>query len=648
MRARTAQSPPARARRGAGRALDVALLIAVAATSPTARRPTPTDACSLDGRAELAWTGPLAVTPAVAETRGGAPTPDELAGEWTGTAVITTARSPMRPVEQAMAPYLGVSRDVEATASAASAGATFTFGGKGSAWSCPFALAGGTLTCATQVNGYRMTMTGALTRAGGALRVSGAWTASQPMITLRGSWSLTKPATDVEIELLHPAGRSPKVFTSGWLFGARCVRAKGTPAEADLSAEVEWGGTATFTPARGTPVRPRFATAGTNKLTLTCGGAKKTFVIETVRTTRFAHLGHRAHAPADAHGCLACPHSPTGPIVQGSPSVLVDGLPAARSGDYGMHAPCCGGNMFRIAGGNEEGVLIDGRPAATLGALTLHCGGRGNIIEGSAGGNEPPSPPEPAGGGFFGVPSPQTAPGRAPTPPPRAAASSTGEPPVSAGVKLDPPAIEDVRGGESPTLRAEASAARIVRSTPEGAASPAAAIAILPSSEITRQADGAIRLARGAIVVTTLPPAKQLVVTDAGTIELGSQARIALVDEVVDVALLAGSATLRPRRGPEVRLAAGQSVRFSATGATAPPATMSPPDVSDAVRALVDPTKAAAPTAPARDLRALLGDWRLWLALGAGVAVGAALLAAVVIALAGRRRPTSRGAPPAR
>ena len=488
MGARSAPVAAERARRAAKRALDLALLAALVATAPTVppgRSPNP-DACALRRGEGVGWTGPLAVTLARAEARGGAPTPDELAGEWAGTAAITAARSPMKAVEQGVAPYLGVARDVEAKASASSAGATFTFGGEGGAWSCPFTLSGSVLSCAAQVNGYRMTMTGTVSRSGGALRVSGAWSASQPMITLTGSWSLAKAATDVELELLHPAGRSPKVFTSGWLFGARCVRAKGTPAEADLSAEVEWGGTATFTPARGTPVRPRFATAGTNKLTLACGGAKKTFVIETVRTTLFARLGHQAHAPADAHGCPACPHSPTGPIVQGSPSVLVDGLPAARSGDYGMHASCCGGNMFRIAGGNAEGVLIDGRPAATLGALTLHCGGRGHIVQGSAGGNEPPSPPEPGGGGFFGVPSVRATPARAPTPTPATSASASAEPPVSTGVRLDEQAIEDVRGADSPTLRTEASATRIVRSTPEGAGSPAAAIAILPSSEITR------------------------------------------------------------------------------------------------------------------------------------------------------------------
>ena len=149
-------------------------------------------------------------------------------------------------------------------------------------------------------------------------------------------------------------------------------------------------------------------------------------------------------------------------------------------------------------------------------------------------------------------------------------------------------------------------------------------------------------------MVTTLPPAKQLVVTDAGTVELGSQARLALVGGAVDVALLAGSATIRPRRGPELRLTAGQSVRFTGEGAAAPPVTMSPPDVSDAVRALVAPATSPAPAGPTPDLRAVLDDWRLWFVLGAGVAGGAAVLSVVVIALSRRRRATSGGARPAR
>lgn len=639
-----ARQDPTRAR-AARRRLGLGVLLAVFATARPGEPTPPTDTCVLGATSSAGWMGPLAVTPAFADTRpsspGGPPRPDELAGEWTGTVTITSARSPMKPVEQAMIPYLGVARDLAPEASASSGGATFAFGD--GSWRCPFILSGSTLTCTTQVNGYRMTMTGAVTRAGSALRVTGTWNASQPMITLSGSWTMLHAASDVELELLYLAGRSPKVFTSGWLFGARCVRGKGTPTETDLSAEVAWGGTATFTPARGTPVRPRFATVGANKLTLTCAGAKRTFVVETVQTARFAHLGHRASAPADAHGCPACPHPTAGPIVQGSPTVLIDGFPAARAGDAGVHAACCGGNFFRIAGGNNDGVLIDGRPAVIVGARTLHCGGEGRIIEGSLGGNEPPSPTEASGGGFFGMPGPKAPAARTPTPP-RASATTTTtrEPPTSADVRLDAPPIEDVRGTTSATLRTEPGTTRVVRNTPDGAASPAAAIALLPSSELIRQPDGAIRLERGGLVVTTLAPAKQLIVTDSGTIELGSQARIALVAGGVDVALLAGSATLRPRRGPELRLTAGQSVQFASSGVKAGPTTMSPVDLGDAVAALVEPSKATPPAATEGGLRALLTDWRLWLALGVAALVGLALVGGLVLALGGGRKPRRR------
>ena len=71
-----------------------------------------------------------------------------------------------------------------------------------------------------------------------------------------------------------------------------------------------------------------------------------------------------------------------GPIVTGSPTVLLNGLPAARVGDHGIHAACCGPNNYTIASGDES-VLIDGRPAAHKDSLTQHCGGAGKITMGS-------------------------------------------------------------------------------------------------------------------------------------------------------------------------------------------------------------------------------------------------------------------------
>ena len=53
-------------------------------------------------------------------------------------------------------------------------------------------------------------------------------------------------------------------------------------------------------------------------------------------------LGDGANTPGDAHGCPGCPHPATGPAIQGSPHVNVNGLPALRVGDTGIHAACCG------------------------------------------------------------------------------------------------------------------------------------------------------------------------------------------------------------------------------------------------------------------------------------------------------------------
>ncbi|MFH2065239.1 MAG: PAAR domain-containing protein [Pseudomonadota bacterium] len=90
-------------------------------------------------------------------------------------------------------------------------------------------------------------------------------------------------------------------------------------------------------------------------------------------------MGSIAHCPNDAHGCPACPHPVRGPIQSGSPYVLIEGKPAARVGDSGIHAACCGPNTFMITTGDPN-VLIDGKPAARLGDQTKHCGGVGKIV----------------------------------------------------------------------------------------------------------------------------------------------------------------------------------------------------------------------------------------------------------------------------
>lgn len=93
-------------------------------------------------------------------------------------------------------------------------------------------------------------------------------------------------------------------------------------------------------------------------------------------------LGDKSQAQVDAHGCPACPHNVTGPAIIGSPDVLVNHRPALRMGDSGIHAACCGPNIWVAAQGSAT-VLINFRPAHRLGDLDIHCGGPGRLIEGS-------------------------------------------------------------------------------------------------------------------------------------------------------------------------------------------------------------------------------------------------------------------------
>jgi uncharacterized Zn-binding protein involved in type VI secretion len=66
-----------------------------------------------------------------------------------------------------------------------------------------------------------------------------------------------------------------------------------------------------------------------------------------------ARLGDKAKVDQDAHGCPACPHPGVGPIVAASTNVLVNDRGAARLDDIGIHAACCGPNTFKIAKGSN-------------------------------------------------------------------------------------------------------------------------------------------------------------------------------------------------------------------------------------------------------------------------------------------------------
>lgn len=95
-----------------------------------------------------------------------------------------------------------------------------------------------------------------------------------------------------------------------------------------------------------------------------------------------ARLGDLAQIEADAHGCPACPHPGTGPIVVGSSNVFTNGKPQARQDDLGIAAPCCGPNNYQISKCSPT-VYVNGKPAARLQDKTKHCGGNGQIIAGS-------------------------------------------------------------------------------------------------------------------------------------------------------------------------------------------------------------------------------------------------------------------------
>ena len=93
-------------------------------------------------------------------------------------------------------------------------------------------------------------------------------------------------------------------------------------------------------------------------------------------------LGDKASVPVDTHGCPACPHPGIGPAINGSPDTLVNGLPALRVDDPGVHAACCGSNLWTATQGSAT-VFINGKPAHRQTDQNRHCGGMGRLIEGS-------------------------------------------------------------------------------------------------------------------------------------------------------------------------------------------------------------------------------------------------------------------------
>lgn len=77
-------------------------------------------------------------------------------------------------------------------------------------------------------------------------------------------------------------------------------------------------------------------------------------------------MGKPAARIADLH---ACPLHGGGPVITGSPNVLIGGLPAATLGDM---CTCVGPPDVIVQG--SFSVLINGKPAARLGDATTHGG----------------------------------------------------------------------------------------------------------------------------------------------------------------------------------------------------------------------------------------------------------------------------------
>ena len=190
----------------------------------------------------------------------------------------------------------------------------------------------------------------------------------------------------VELALTYPAGASEKVFVTGWPYGARCI-VQTEDGPVDMSDKVKWRGSGTFSPATGSRTRSSFDGVGSNEIVLSVEvdgkTLERTFPVQAVSTILYAAVGDQARCEADAHGVFTDPLSVIGPITTGSPIVYINGRPAARVGDVGVHAACTGPNTFTITGHGGSEVKINGRYAAKKGAETQHCGGIGEIVTGS-------------------------------------------------------------------------------------------------------------------------------------------------------------------------------------------------------------------------------------------------------------------------
>ncbi len=183
----------------------------------------------------------------------------------------------------------------------------------------------------------------------------------------------------VDFELTYPVGFSPQIFTEGWTLGAKAVAHCNNGNLRDISTQVRWSGTGSFSPPIGSQTKPSID-VGNNAIILSFENFSKSITINGIRSEGYAAVGDISFSAIDAHSSPTDPHFVKGPIITGAPLVSINGSPAAFVGSHGVHAACPGPNTFMVLAGDPQ-VLINGRPAARLNDQTKHCGGAGSIIE---------------------------------------------------------------------------------------------------------------------------------------------------------------------------------------------------------------------------------------------------------------------------
>jgi len=71
----------------------------------------------------------------------------------------------------------------------------------------------------------------------------------------------------ISLKFIQIAGKSPKVFTEGWVFGAGCILPNEMGNANDLNSQIHWSGTGKFYPEYGPETHPVFEKEGVNKIT---------------------------------------------------------------------------------------------------------------------------------------------------------------------------------------------------------------------------------------------------------------------------------------------------------------------------------------------------------------------------------------------